>query len=136
MTQRSPDSTVPDPFAAMRSVRDANMEAWSKIMQQWTSTEAYSQATGALLDAYLSTSAPFRKLLEQTMTQVLTAYNMPVRSDVIGISERLNSLEVRIDDLDARLESVQRAVGVEKPVDLVDEKGHALHSGPAKAKES
>jgi hypothetical protein len=122
MTQR-PDNTNPfDPFGTARALRDANMEAWSKIMQQWVNTEAYSQATNAMLDAYLTTSAPFRELIEQTMTQALTQFNMPTRSDVIGIAERLTNIETRLDDLDAQLDAMRRAQQLPAPVQaLADE---------------
>jgi polyhydroxyalkanoate synthesis regulator phasin len=112
MTERANDtSNMFDPFGAMQSVRDANIEAWSKIMQQWVNTEAYAEANSKMLDAYLTTSAPFRTVIEQTMTRVLQQFNMPTRTDVTGIAERLTNLEKRLDDLDAQLEGLRRAAG-------------------------
>ncbi len=106
---QQPDKSNPfDPFDAMRSLRDANMDAWSKAMQQFVNTDAYAQATGAMLDAYLTSSAPFRKLIEQTMTQVLTQFNMPTRTDVTSLAERLSNIEMRLDDLDAQLDTLRR----------------------------
>ncbi len=109
MTQRPDDTNPMDPFGMMKGMRDGNMEAWSKMMQQFVNTEAYSQASGAMLDAYLTTSAPFRKLLEQTMTQVLTQFNMPMRSDITTLAERLTNIEMRLDDVDAQLTTISRA---------------------------
>jgi hypothetical protein len=111
MSQRPDDTNPFDPFGTARAMRDANIEAWSKAMQQFVNTEAYSQATGAMLDTYLTTSAPFRKVIEQTMTQVLQQFNMPTRSDVISIAQRLTNLEMRLDDLDAQITEMQRAGG-------------------------
>ncbi len=111
MTQRSDDANPFDPFGTMRSLQDANMEAWSKMMQQFVNTPEYSQATGTMLDTYLTTSAPFRKMIEQAMTQTLQQLNMPTRMDVIGIAERLTNIEMRLDDLDAQLTALQRATG-------------------------
>ena len=108
MTQRPDDTNPFDPFGTMRSMRDANMEAWSKMMQQFVNTQEYSQATSALLDTYLTTSAPFRKALEQAMTQVLQQFNMPTRSDVTNLADRLTNIETRLDDLDAQLSELQR----------------------------
>jgi polyhydroxyalkanoate synthesis regulator phasin len=116
MTQRPNNIDPFDPFGAARALRDANIEAWSKIMQQWVNTEAYSQATNAMLDTYLTTSAPFRKAIEQAMTQVLTQFNMPTRTDVTSIAERLTNIEMRLDDLDAQLDIIRRAQQLAAPV--------------------
>ncbi len=93
-----------DPTGFFKSMRDQNMEGWSKMMVQLVNTDAYSQATAKLMDTWLTTSAPFRKMLETVMTQVLTNLNMPTRADVTSIAQRLTNIELRLDDLEARLE--------------------------------
>jgi hypothetical protein len=98
-----------DPAAMLKCMRDANMETWSKMMLQLVNSEAYSKATGTMLDAWLTTSTPFRKVIEMVMTQVLTNLNMPTRADVTRLAERLTNIETRLDDLDARLEDNPRA---------------------------
>jgi hypothetical protein len=98
-----------DPTGLWKSARDAGMDVWSKTLIQFVNTEAYAQATGAMLDAWLTTSAPFRKAMESAMTQALINLNMPTRGDVVGVAERLTQIEMRLDDLDAKLEEVRRA---------------------------
>ncbi len=124
MSQRSNDPNPFDPFGAMQSFRDANLDAWSKAMLQLVSSDAYSQATGQALDAYLSTSAPFRRVLESTMTQVLTQFNMPTRSDVVSLAERLTNIEMRLDDLDAKLDALERRTTQAQTTQAA---GQALH---------
>ena len=97
-----------DPTGMFKGLREANMDAWSKMMIQLVNTDAYAQATGTMLDAWLSTSAPFRKMLETTMTQVLINFNMPTRSDVTSLAERLVNIEMRLDDLEAKLGETPR----------------------------
>jgi hypothetical protein len=97
-----------DPTGLFKTVRDSGMEAWSKMMIQLVNSDAYAQALGTMLDAWLSTSTPFRKAIETAMTQVLTSSNMPTRTDIISLAERLTNIEVRLDDLEARLEEAQR----------------------------
>lgn len=109
MSQRPDDQNPLDPFGMMRAMRDANMEAWSKAMQQFVNSDQYSQATSAMLDAYLTSSAPFRQLIERSMTEALTQLNMPTRGDVTGIAERLTNIEMRLDDLEAHLDTLRRA---------------------------
>jgi len=117
-----PETTNPlDPFdtlntmrdASLKSwqtMRDASLESWSKMMIDLVSSEAYSRATSQWLDTYLTVSQPFQRMLDTTMTQVLTRLNMPMRSDVTSLAERLTNVEMRLDDLDAKLDDIHRAV--------------------------
>jgi len=89
-------------------MRDTYMDAWSKAVIQTVNSDAYAQAVGTLLDSYLTVSAPFREVIEKTMTQVLTQLNMPTRGDVTNLAERLTNIEMRLDDLDAKLDAMQR----------------------------
>jgi len=98
-----------DPTGMFKTLRDTNMDAWSKMMIQLVQTDAYAQATATMLDSWLSASAPFRKALETTMTQVLTNLNIPTRADVTALAERLTNIEIRLDDLEAKLDASHRA---------------------------
>jgi len=98
-----------DPTGMLKTMRDSNMESWSKMLIQLVNTDAYSQATGTILDTWLTSSAPFRKMLEAIMTQVLTKLSMPNRADVISLAERLTNIEMRLDDMDAKLDENLRA---------------------------
>jgi len=109
MTQKSSDTNPLDPTAMFRSMRDAGMDYWSKIMIQVLNSEAYAQASSAMLDAWMTSSAPFRKVVESTMTQALTQLNMPTRSDITSLAERLTHIELRLDDLDAKLDEPRHA---------------------------
>ncbi len=115
MSQRSDNPNPLDPFSAWRTMRDANLDAWAKMMVQLVNSEAYAQATATMLDSYLSASEPFRRALETTMTQVLTQFNMPTRTDITNLAERLTNIEMRLDDLDARLDAIERAAQQSSP---------------------
>lgn len=108
MSQRCDDAAGMDPFAAWRTMRDQTMESWSKAMIEAVNTDAFAQSIGSQLDNYLTVSAPFRKGMETTMTQVLEQLNMPSRSDVTRLAERLTNIEMRLDDLDAKLDYLQQ----------------------------
>jgi polyhydroxyalkanoic acid synthase PhaR subunit len=108
MSQK-PDEQAFDPFGTWKNMRDSGMDAWSKMMIQMVNTEAYAQATSTMLDTWLTSSAPFRKAIESTMTQVLTQLNLPMRSDVTSLSERLTHIEMRLDDLEVKLDERPRS---------------------------
>jgi BMFP domain-containing protein YqiC len=84
------------------------METWAKALVQAVNSEAYAKATGAILDAYLAASGPLREALEKTMTQALQQLNMPSREDFVSLAERLTNIEMRLDDMDAKLDRLER----------------------------
>jgi hypothetical protein len=98
-----------DPSGLLKQMRDANLDAWSKTMIELVHSDAYARATGALLDGWLSTSAPFRKALESAVTQALANLSLPSRGDVTALAERLTNIEMRLDDMDAKLDECLRA---------------------------
>jgi hypothetical protein len=104
MSQKTDTFNPFDPTGLLTSMRDANMDAWSKVMIEFVNTEAYAQATATMLDSWLAKSAPFRKALETTMTQSLGQLHMPTREDVTSLAERLTNIEMRLDDLQAKLD--------------------------------
>lgn len=97
-----------DPLSFWRTTQNASLEAWSKAMIELVNTEAYAEATGRILDSYLSASVPMRKAVEQAMAQVLGQVNMPTRAEVLSLAERMTNIEMRLDDLDARFDEMQR----------------------------
>lgn len=104
MTQTDNDFNPFDPTGMFKDMRDANLDAWAKSMVELVNTDAYAESTGAMLDAWLTTSGPFRKAMEESMSRTLEQLNMPTRDDVTRIAERLTNIEMRLDDLDAKLD--------------------------------
>ncbi len=95
-----------DPMEPWRGVRDVYMDAWAKAMIEMVNTEAYAQASGAMLDTYLTVSAPFREAIEKAMLKTLEQLAMPSRADVVSLAERMTNIEMKLDDLDAKLDSM------------------------------
>ena len=104
MSQKSDEQQAFDPFGAWKNMRDAGMDTWSKLMIQLVNNDAYAQASGSMLDAWLTSSAPLSKAIESGMTQVLTQLNMPTRTDITSLAERLTQIEMGLDNLEAKLD--------------------------------
>jgi hypothetical protein len=105
------DST--DPW---RELRDTYLKSWSKTMVETVNSEAYVKATGAILDTYLSASSPFRETIEKAMLHALQQLSMPSRADFVGLAERVTNIEMRLDDMDAKLDSIIELVSRSGPV--------------------
>jgi polyhydroxyalkanoic acid synthase PhaR subunit len=95
-----------DPMEPWRGMRDVYLDAWAKTMVDMVNSEAYSQATGVMLDTYLTASSPFREAVEKAMLKTLEQLAMPTRADVISIAERMTNIEMRLDDLDAKIDAL------------------------------
>jgi hypothetical protein len=97
-----------DPFGFWKQSQQAMLDSWSKAMTEAVNTDAYAETTGRMLDTYLTAAAPLRKVIEQTMTQLLNQLGLPSRAEVVSIAERMTNIELRLDDLDARLDTLHR----------------------------
>ncbi|MGB9031235.1 MAG: poly(R)-hydroxyalkanoic acid synthase subunit PhaE [Acidobacteriaceae bacterium] len=97
-----------DPLDPFRAMRDAYLDAMAKSMVEAVNTEAYAQATGAMLDGYLSASAPMREALDKSMVQALQQLSLPSRQEVAALAERFTNLELCLDDMDAKLDAIQK----------------------------
>jgi hypothetical protein len=104
------DNEPVDPFESFRSMRDGYLDAMSKMMIEAVNTESYAQATGAMLDFYLTASAPFREGLDKSIAQTLRQLSLPSRQEVAVLAERFTNVEMRLDDLDAKLDRVLGAI--------------------------
>jgi chromosome segregation ATPase len=93
-----------DPFEPFRGMRDAYLESMSKSMADAVNTESYAEATGAMLDYYLTASAPFREAMEKTMLASLQQLSLPSRQELAALAERFTNLELKVDDIDAKME--------------------------------
>ena len=129
MSNESESTNPLDPFETMttlwetnlknwKSMRDTSLDSWSKRMIDTVNSDEYSRTTGQWLDTYLTLSQPFRRIIDLMMTQVLTGLNIPMRSDVTSLAERLTNIETRLDDQDAKLDDILsaiKAVSIQKP---------------------
>ncbi len=113
MTEKTDPFNPFDPTGMFQTVRAANVDAWSKMMIEFVNSDAYAKVNGTLLEAWLSTSTLFPKAMEKAMTQVLASLQIASREDMIRLAERLTNIEMRLDDLEAKLDAVLRTGGKE-----------------------
>jgi len=99
-----------DPWNVTRLMRDAYLESMAAAMEHVVNTDAYAQATGAMLDSYLSVAAPVQKAMDKIMPQVLAFYGLPSRDDVISAATRMTTIETRLDDMEIKLDEIARVL--------------------------
>jgi hypothetical protein len=106
-----------DPAEQFRGMREAYMDVWAKAMGEMVNTEAYAQQSGAMLDAYLNMSQPFKASMEKAMVNALQQLSMPTRPDFVSLAERLTNIEMRLDDMDSKLDRIERGIAKQTNVE-------------------
>ncbi len=97
-----------DSLEQWRELRDTYVDIWAKASGEAVNSEAYAQASGTMLEAFLATSSPFRDAQKKAMVSALEQCNMPSRDDYVRLADRLANLELLLDDMDARLRQVHQ----------------------------
>jgi polyhydroxyalkanoate synthesis regulator phasin len=121
-----------DPFEPFREMRDAYLDAMSKTMVEAVNSEAYAKTTGAMLDWSLTATTPFREALEKSMLQAMQQLSLPSRQEVVSLAERFTNLELRVDDLDAKLDRVLELLAQTPPAGQTESRERPA-GGPSKA---
>jgi hypothetical protein len=111
MSDKRETVNIFDPTGMLKGMRDAGMEQWSKAMTDFVMSDAYASANAEMLNAWLTTSSPFRKSMETAVNQSLSAMNIASRDDYMRLADRLTNIELRLDDLDAKLDEWMRQHG-------------------------
>jgi hypothetical protein len=125
-----------DPFEPFREMRDAYLDSMAKVMVETVNTEGYAQANGAMLDSYLTASAPFREAIEKWMVLTLQQLSLPSRQEVAALAERFTNMEMRLDDLDAKLDRIARLIVEARPAAAGPPVAPAKSAAPAKSPDS
>jgi len=106
MVAETGNNTNHNSFEAFRKMRDSYLENMSKLMIDAVNSEEYAQMTGALLTNYLTLLEPFREAMDKTIHMALEQVSLPSREQVTALAERFTNLEMRLDDLDAKLDRI------------------------------
>jgi hypothetical protein len=112
MSDKQPSVNPFDP-SSWRDARDTYMDAWSKAMVATVNSDQYAKAAGTILDSYLTASGPLREVLEKSMLKVLEQLSMPSRQDFMALAERFTHIEMRLDDMDAKLDRLVKQTAAE-----------------------
>ncbi len=59
----------------------------------------------------LASSAPFKKAMEESFKQALAGMQLPCRDDLTRLAERFTNIEMRLDDIEAKLDAQGKQEG-------------------------
>ena len=100
------ETTTPDPSAVWRDWMTQSERQWNEFFNQMMGTEEFSQNMGRNLDVFLH----FQKTMSEAMGPYLTAMNVPTRTDVLALGDRLLAMENRLAAIEAQLSVLQASI--------------------------
>ena len=95
-----------DPFARMVQFYDDWTKAWSGAAGDVASSKGFADMMAQQMDSSLSAAQLMRRQVGDMMEQSLQQMNLPTRKDIVNLGERLTNIEMRLDDMEAKLDQV------------------------------
>lgn len=115
----------PDFVSAWRDWLGTTEQQWNEFLGQAMGTEEFAAGLGQNLDVFLH----IQRVMNETMGSYLTTLNVPTRTDVLELGERLVGIDARIAALEAQLSQVLHALG-----ELAAARGDAPPARPARTR--
>jgi hypothetical protein len=97
----------PDVAQLWRNWLTETERQWNGFFNDVMGTDSFSR----LLGGYMETYSAFQRLLSHNMERSLATFNVPTRSDIGDLSERLSSVEERLSSIESSLRTLAEAVG-------------------------
>ena len=101
-----PEKPEGDPFAQMVQFYDDWTKTWSGAASEMASSKGFADSMAQQLESSLSTAHLMRRQMSDLMEQSLQQMNLPTHKQVLNIAERLTGVEMRLDDMEAKLDEV------------------------------
>lgn len=93
-----------DPFSQMLKYWEDWSKTWAGSMSQMVASKQVADTMAQQMETNLSAMALMRRQMGDLMEQTLQQMNLPSRQAVLGLGERLTQIEMRLDDLQAKLD--------------------------------
>ena len=95
-----------DPFSQMVQFYDDWTRTWASAASEMVSSKSFADSMAQQLESTLSTTQLLRRQMGEIMEQSLQQMSLPTRKQVMSLAERLTGVEMRLDDLEAKLDEV------------------------------
>jgi len=82
---------------------------WNSFFSEVMGRDSFGRVAGTYMEAY----SVVQRALNQGMERYLNTFNLPTRSDVVELGERLHNIEERLGSLEANLNNLAAAAGIE-----------------------
>lgn len=80
---------------------------WNGFFNDVMGTDSFGRFLGGYMEIY----STMQRLVAQNMERSLTTLNVPSRSDIVELSERLSNVEERLASIESSLKTLAEAAG-------------------------
>ena len=103
-----PDSDDrPDVGQLWRTWLTETERQWNTFFNDVMGTDSFGRFLGGYMDIY----STFQRLVAENMERSLSTLNVPSRSDIVELSERLSGVEERLAAIESSINGLAEAVG-------------------------
>ena len=103
-----PDSDDrPDVGQLWRTWLTETERQWNTFFNDVMSTDSFGRFLGGYMDIY----STFQRLVAENMERSLSTLNVPSRSDIVELSERLSGVEERLAAIESSINALAEEVG-------------------------
>ncbi len=96
---------TPDPMQMWREWVDQSERQWNSVLNEFMSTEQFGQASSKMMEAFLG----MQSSMNEASQRYFSALNLPTRTDILSLGDRLAAIEGTLAELSSRLEALQPA---------------------------
>jgi hypothetical protein len=96
----------PDPWAQMLQAYDEWTKTWAAPMSQMVSSKPVADAMAQQMETSLTATGIMRRQMAELMEQTLQQMSLPSRKEVLSLAERQAAIEMRLDDMEAKLDEI------------------------------
>lgn len=96
-----------DPFALWREWLSNSERQWNQAFNDAMATDQFSQSMGQMMDLYLN----FQKNVSEVMGRYFTMLNLPTRTDILSLGDRLQEIEQRLTGIELKLSAAAAGSG-------------------------
>jgi polyhydroxyalkanoate synthesis regulator phasin len=101
-----PEKPEGDPFSQMVQFYDDWTKTWAGAASEMVSNKSFADSMAQQLESTLSTTQLMRRQMSEIMETSLQQMSLPTRKEVVSIAERMTNIEMRLDDMEAKLDEV------------------------------
>ncbi len=95
-------SSVPDPLEAWRAWVDEAERRWNSNLNELMTSEQFSAVSAKMMEAWLGVQTSMNDATQKYFSTI----NLPTRSDVLSLAERLTAIDRRLTEIERRLDTI------------------------------
>jgi len=104
MTEQDDKTVEVNPFEPAIRMSETWMEGWSEVLSKTVASRTFAKALGMQMDLMMESSKLLRQQSKSASEFMLRQVGMPSAEQVTGLAQRLTHLEIRLDDIEAKVD--------------------------------